>query len=366
MDPASGVVRAGRLRRRRTARTRSWWTQDRALLAGASTGRSTRELPAGDAAAPEAKYLRRAVGLWAQHPTTVELKRTVMGEQGRGYTMLCSYAKCDGTLHGQLRRRLQLVLVREARLQQGGFDYAGNQQIAQLGDHTTCSGDEYYLSGSTWVCGEPDHWTPPQGDGQLLRPLRRRLRRRHPVHAGRHQPRRLRAQRPRAGERLLRRPVHLRQRRRAVRAQLLLSACAARMRGGGGRGGAAGWLLAALGCTSAASTKTEAAEATVRRFFAALPSGDCAVLGPLLVTGGSARPCEETVDELQRARLLPGGGARREVDGRDPDAVMVRARVAREGRSARSRCCCRVERQADGWRCGCETWSDAQHRPMQA
>ena len=36
------------------------------------------------------------------------------------------------------------------------------QQIAQLGDHTTCGGDEYYLNGSTWVCGEPDHWSRPK------------------------------------------------------------------------------------------------------------------------------------------------------------------------------------------------------------
>lgn len=120
------------------------------------------ELPFGDAATPESKYLRRAVGLWAEHPDTVQMQRTVMGEQGRGYTMLCSYAKCNGSYTGSCGGSYNWYSYAKHDCQHGGFDYTGNQQIAQLGDHTSCSGDEYYMSGGSWVCGEPDHWSRPK------------------------------------------------------------------------------------------------------------------------------------------------------------------------------------------------------------
>lgn len=120
------------------------------------------QLPFSDSATPEAKYLRRAVGLWAEHPETVRMQRTVMGEQGRGYTMLCSYAKCNGKWTGSCGGVYNWYSYAKHDCQHGGFDLAVNQQIAQLGDHTTCSGDEYYMSGSTWVCGEPDHWSRPK------------------------------------------------------------------------------------------------------------------------------------------------------------------------------------------------------------
>ncbi|WP_309891613.1 hypothetical protein [Archangium sp.] len=120
-------------------------------------------LPAGDAAQPEAKYLRRAVSLWSQHPTTVALQRTVMGEQGRGYTMLCTYAKCNGgRWTGSCGGVYNWYSYAKHDCQHGGFEYTRNQQIAQLGDHATCSGDEYYMNGTTWVCGEPDHWSRPK------------------------------------------------------------------------------------------------------------------------------------------------------------------------------------------------------------
>jgi hypothetical protein len=124
------------------------------------------QIPAGDAATPEAKYLRRAVSLWTQHSSTLALQRTVMGEQGRGYTMLCSYAKCNGgKWTGSCAGVFNYYSYAKHDCQHGGFDLAINQQIAQLGDHSSCSGDEYYLSGSTWVCGEPDHWSRPKVQG---------------------------------------------------------------------------------------------------------------------------------------------------------------------------------------------------------
>jgi hypothetical protein len=126
------------------------------------------ELPAGDAATPESKYLRRAVGLWAEHPGTVRMQRTVMGEQGRGYTMLCSYAKCNGVWSGSCNGNYNWYSYAKHDCQHGGFEYTRNQQIAQLGNHGTCSGDEYYLSNSTWLCGEPDHWSRPKVMGNCF------------------------------------------------------------------------------------------------------------------------------------------------------------------------------------------------------
>lgn len=117
----------------------------------------------------------------------------------------------------------------------------------------------------------------------------------------------------------------------------------------GVRRGACAVLLAcaALGCTP---SKTKSAEAAVQRFFSALPSEDCAVLGPLLATGGSAKPCAETVKELRAHGygLVEIVGS--EVDGRNPDAVMVRARVSREGVPREEPLVLRVERQGDGWK----------------
>ncbi|WP_224362824.1 hypothetical protein [Hyalangium versicolor] len=126
------------------------------------------ELPSGDAATPESKYLRRAVGLWAEHPSTVRMQRTVMGEQGRGYTMLCSYAKCNGSWTGNCGGSYNWYSYAKHDCNKGGFDLAVNQQIAQLGDHTSCNGDEYYMSNGSWVCGEPDHWSRPKVIGNCF------------------------------------------------------------------------------------------------------------------------------------------------------------------------------------------------------
>ena len=141
---------------------------DREVLTGLSAALNA-QLPAGDAATPEAKYLRRAVSLWAQHPSSVAMQRTVMGEQGRGYTMLCSYAKCNGgRWTGSCAGVFNYYSYAKHDCQHGGFDATINQQIAQLGDHASCSGDEYYLSGGSWVCGEPDHWSRPKVQGSCF------------------------------------------------------------------------------------------------------------------------------------------------------------------------------------------------------
>ncbi|MDY7230132.1 hypothetical protein [Hyalangium rubrum] len=141
--------------------------EDRKVLEAVSAALNA-ELPAGDAATPESKYLRRMVSLWAQHPSTVAMQRTVMGEQGRGYTMLCSYAKCNGSWTGSCGGSYNWYSYAKHDCNKGGFDLAINQQIAQLGDHTSCSGDEFYLSAGVWKCGEPDHWSRPKVMGNCF------------------------------------------------------------------------------------------------------------------------------------------------------------------------------------------------------
>ncbi|NTX54672.1 hypothetical protein [Myxococcus sp. CA039A] len=166
LDPASGVSTMDGFADEGAADTQLT-DADRELLSAFYDALSA-QLPTGDAAAPEAMYLRRAVGLWAQHPSTVELQRTVMGEQGRGYTMLCSYARCNGKNTGSCGGVYNWYSYAKHDCNKGGFSYAGNQQIAQLGDHTSCGGDEFYLSGSSWLCGEPDHWSRPKVMGNCF------------------------------------------------------------------------------------------------------------------------------------------------------------------------------------------------------
>jgi len=166
MDPASGVSTLDGFADGSAADTQLG-DADRELLAALYDALNA-ALPTGDAAASEAMYLRRAVGLWSQNPDSVELKRTVMGEQGRGYTMLCSYTKCNGRQTGSCGGVYNWYSYSKHDCNKGGFDYSGNQQIAQLGDHSTCSGDEYYLSNGSWVCGEPDHWSRPKVMGNCF------------------------------------------------------------------------------------------------------------------------------------------------------------------------------------------------------
>ncbi|MBF5041619.1 hypothetical protein FGE12_04410 [Aggregicoccus sp. 17bor-14] len=164
MDPANGAGSLDGFAEANGADTQIV-DEDRAVLAGFSAALN-RDLPQGDAASPAAKYLRRSVSLWAEHPSSVELERTVLGERGRGYTMLCSYAKCGGAYTGSCSSWNWYSYAKHD-CQHGGFDATINQQIAQLGNHGTCSGDEYYYS-SGWKCGEPDHWSRPKVYGNCF------------------------------------------------------------------------------------------------------------------------------------------------------------------------------------------------------
>ncbi|WP_224362823.1 hypothetical protein [Hyalangium versicolor] len=108
--------------------------------------------------------------------------------------------------------------------------------------------------------------------------------------------------------------------------------------------------LATLACSSSEAKKTEAARTAVRTFFAGLPSGDCATLGPLLATGGSAKSCEDTVRELIEHQMQLVDIVDAKVDGRNPEAVLVEARVARDGAVRQEPFLLRVEHQDGGWK----------------
>jgi hypothetical protein len=103
------------------------------------------------------------------------------------------------------------------------------------------------------------------------------------------------------------------------------------------------WLC---GCTTPV-TPDEAAEGVVRRFFAQLPEGDCAKLGALVVAG-SGETCADAVRELNEHGVRLQEVVSTQVDGRSPDAVLVRARL-RYGESVKAQVL-RVERHAGTWR----------------
>jgi hypothetical protein len=108
--------------------------------------------------------------------------------------------------------------------------------------------------------------------------------------------------------------------------------------------------LATLACSSSEAKKKEAAQQSVRAFFTALPEGDCATLGPMLATGGSAKPCEDTVRELREHGMQLVDIVDAKVDGRNPEAVLVQAKLARDGAVREAPFVLRVEYQNGGWK----------------
>lgn len=104
------------------------------------------------------------------------------------------------------------------------------------------------------------------------------------------------------------------------------------------------------GCGKRSSPEAEKlaqAQEAVSRFFAALPSADCAELDKLLVRqkGGD---CRKVVEDLRRHgfRLVEVLGAK--VDGRNPDGVIVRVRIQEDGKQREAPLL--VERHPDGWK----------------
>jgi len=113
-------------------------------------------------------------------------------------------------------------------------------------------------------------------------------------------------------------------------------------------------LLAGGGCggcgkrLSPEEEKRAQAREAMTRFFAALPEKDCDVLGPMLVQPKGGPDCPSVVDSLHRHgfRLVEVLGA--EVDGRDPEAVIVRVRLEENGRQREAPL--RMEHHPGGWK----------------
>ena len=103
------------------------------------------------------------------------------------------------------------------------------------------------------------------------------------------------------------------------------------------------------GCLSTQG-KTDAAKDVVQRFFAALPEGDCAELGPMLAPDPKGRSCEEVVAEYNAhdVRLLSVENAL--PDGRNEDAIMVRTRLSQQGKEQGQITVLRVVRHQGEWR----------------
>ena len=104
--------------------------------------------------------------------------------------------------------------------------------------------------------------------------------------------------------------------------------------------------LAAWGCKPSVEAKAEAAEGVVRRFFSALPGGDCAVLGPLL----AVETCREVVRDMQAHQMELVEVLDARVDGRNPEVVLVRVRLRKDGKVGEEPVVLRVERRPEGWR----------------
>lgn len=114
---------------------------------------------------------------------------------------------------------------------------------------------------------------------------------------------------------------------------------------------AAALLLGSGGCDSRArleSKKLSQAQEAVKQFFAALPGGDCAVLGPLLVQPQAGADCPSVVGQLHRHGFGLVEVLEAKVDGRNPDAVIVRVRLQEKGRQREAPLL--VERHPDGWK----------------
>jgi hypothetical protein len=107
---------------------------------------------------------------------------------------------------------------------------------------------------------------------------------------------------------------------------------------------AAGLLLSACSSTG---TSGDAAERVVRRFFTELPAGDCTQLQALLVTSGG-RACADAVKELHEHSVQLREVLSTQVDGRSPDAVLVRARLAYGSKEKAQ--VLRVERHGGTWK----------------
>jgi hypothetical protein len=126
--------------------------------------------------APALDALLRTVAVWEAWPNGALLSRSVAVTNPTAITMLCNQAKCtiqnpDGTY--VLSYTGPCVIwnwysYAKHDCNQCGSGEPNCQQIVQLGNHYSCNGSVWYWNGSTWVCGEPNHWNRPYEVGNCF------------------------------------------------------------------------------------------------------------------------------------------------------------------------------------------------------
>ncbi len=97
-----------------------------------------------------------------------------------------------------------------------------------------------------------------------------------------------------------------------------------------------------------ADEKQRVASEVVRTFYAELADGDCATIGKLLANEHSEGDCVEMVEELGHREVELVDIAEAYVDGRDPDAVVVRVQI--EDRGEVNEMLMRVIREDGDWK----------------
>jgi len=122
--------------------------------------------------------LVKAMGVWEEWPASTSPNLSVGAKTSSLFWiyMLCGQARCpvraaNGTLVWSYTgncAQWNWTLYAEHDCNQCNFGQPRCQQIVQLGDHARCNGDEFYWNGSSWLCGEPNHWIRPYVTGNCF------------------------------------------------------------------------------------------------------------------------------------------------------------------------------------------------------
>lgn len=122
------------------------------------------------------KALVKAAGVWEEWPTDSSLSQTITADAFASIYTMCAQAQCpvrnsSGALVMSYTgpcAQWNWTGFAEHDCNQCNFGDPNCQQIVQLGDHHRCNGDEWYWTGSSWACGEPNHWIQPYVTGNCF------------------------------------------------------------------------------------------------------------------------------------------------------------------------------------------------------
>ena len=118
--------------------------------------------------------LRRTVGNWAQQPTSIDMTRTVMGEDDRTIIYLCSYAYCGSWTGSCSYWNYYYDATHDGECYNCSWGFCDGDrhddrtsQRPQLGDHYSCSSDDntWTMVNGAWTCSEQDHMANPNEVG---------------------------------------------------------------------------------------------------------------------------------------------------------------------------------------------------------